>query len=402
VKNVKLSLVLAGIMVLGMVIFYGCSGGGGTPGGGLSFFTGGSGGVSATGSPSPTVSPTSSPAAGEKVLATGRTNTFDLAINAGYAYWTEKSGGNAGGVFRAKTDGTSTTAETVSSGWSNTYSLAFVGSDIYFTQKLGAAQGTIMRVSPSGTLPATATTYMKGLTNPIWIRYNVSDGYLYFLQYSAAGGSLCRIKPGIASPVATDVQIVCNKFVNPYALFIEPIGGRAYVGEMAGTQTSRLMYVNINDPVDSNQNPTVIYSGNETYYITSITVDTVNSLVYWTNYSSNSGVWRMAQSATKPEAVETGIANAFYLYGPAGTAIWYSLNVQRVQNGSIYGENITDVTKPAVNILGPSTTATTPLVFVLSGGNFYWTEFPGFDPTDLDVGGGQQCRVMRASPVTTP
>jgi hypothetical protein len=377
---------------MGLLILYGCDN---------SSNSSGSSSPSPTQTSSPNPSPTSSVGAGEKVLATGRTNTFDLTLNAGYAYWTEKSGGNAGGVFRAKTDGTGT-VETVSTGWANAYSLAFVGSDIYFTQKLGAAQGTIMKVSSTATLPATAVAYMKGLTNPIWIRYSVTDGYLYFLQYSAAGGSLCRIKPGLTAPTATDVQIVCNKFVNPYALFIEPIGGRAYVGEMAGTQTSRLTSVNINDPIASNQNPTQIYSGNETYYITSITVDTVNSYVYWTNYASNSGVWRIKSGTTVPEKVETGIANAFCLFGPAGTAIWYSLNVQRAQNGSIYGESITDVTKPSVNILGPSTSCTTPLVFGINGNNFYWTEYPGFDPTDLDAGGGQQCRVMRAAPVATP
>jgi hypothetical protein len=401
VKNVKLSLVLAGIMVLGLVVVYGCSGGGGTPGGGLTFFGGEGSGGNPTVSPSPIPSPTSSAAANEKVLATGRSNTFDLAVNAGYAYWTEKSGGNAGGVFRTKVDGTGL-VETVATGWANAYSLCFVGSDIYFTQKLGAAQGTIMKVSTTGTLPATASTYMKGLTNPIWIRYNVTDGYLYFIQYSAAGGSLCRILPGLASPAATDIKIVCNKFVNPYALFIEPIGGRAYIGEIAGTQTSRVMSVNINDPIDSNQNPTIIYSGNETYYVTSITVDTVNSYVYWTNFASNSGVWRFKNGGTTPEKVETGIARAFYLFGPAGTAIWYSLNEQRAANGSIYGEDINDVTKASVNILGPTTTCSTPLVFVINGGNFFWTEYPGFDPNDLDAGGSQQCRVMKAAPVATP
>jgi hypothetical protein len=391
VKNTTLSLVLAGILLLGLMVLFGCAD-----------QSNSSGSSSPSPSGTPTPSPTGTIGANEKALATGRSNTFDLAINAGYAYWTEKSGGNAGGIFRAKTDGTTTTPDTVTTGWSNAYSLTFVGSDIYFTQKLGAAQGTIMKVSSTGTLPATATTYMKGLTNPLWIRYNVTDGYLYFLQYSAAGGSLCRILPGLANPAATDIQIVCNKFVNPYALFIEPIGGRAYVGEIAGTQTSRVMSVNINDPVNSSQNPTIIYSGNETYYVTSITVDTVNSYVYWTNFASNSGVWRFKSGGTTPEVVETGIARAFYLFGPAGTAIWYSLNEQRAANGSIYGENINDVTQPSVNILGSTTTCSTPLVFVINGGNFFWTEYPGFDPTDLDAGGSQQCRVMRAAPVATP
>jgi len=359
---------------------------------------------------SPTPNPTQSGEVGEKVLATGRTNTYDLQIQGQYIYWNQRLTGASGGIYRVKHDGTSTEVETVDTGDANLFSIAIVGTnDLYYTLKTGAAQGSIKRKTIGST--TAATTYVKGLTNPIWIRYNNADGYLYWLEYSAAGGALKRVQPALTDSVdvisTTKVETICNKFINPFSFVIDSTKGLVYVGEFSGSGTANIWVVSIKSPINLLQTPSKIYSGPETQYVAALLIDSTTNYLYWTNYAANSGVWRVKLIASGLEAdpadggvkkVETGLSQAFDLFGLLNGKIYYSLNTIRINGGSIYSEDITKVNDPAVNALGSSTTATYPFRFTISGGAFYWTEYYDFNPTDLDSGSSTTCRVMKYVP----
>jgi len=379
-KSLKGSMLLIAFLVGGILLstifFYGC---------------GKDDNANATGSnPSPTPSPTSSGAARETVLATGRTNTYDLEVVGQYVYWTENY--NGGGVYRAKTDGTSTTPESVATGLNNPFSLTLANGDTYITLNNGVGNSKIVKQSASATT-TTPTDYITGRTNTIWIVYNTRDGYLYWLEYTTTGGALYRALAGSSS--TPTVETVCDTFSNPFGISFDKNYTKAYIGEMAGSG-SRLLSV----PLAPNQTATQIYSGTETLYVTSTSYDDSTGYLYWCNNQSNGGVYRYQTtppSGTTPEVepVEEGLATAFDCDGPEVGNIYYSLNVARSSNGSIYYDVVSDLTKVSQNALGSSTTCSNPFRFETDGTFFYWTEYNNFNPQDLVAGGSSSCRVMK-------
>jgi hypothetical protein len=403
-KVPKLVLMLVGILIIGCMLFYVGCGQTGNPQDPKN--NGGSGG----GSSSPTPSPTSSGAAsGELILAQGRTNTFDIALSGGYLYWTEKSG--TGGVYRINTGNitSSTTSplpasniEIVATGVANVWGVAPAGNTIYFTQNNGVGNSAIQVVT-AGSGNTAATTYVGGLTNTLWIKYNANDGYLYWLEYTTAGGALKRVKA--LQTTAPTPEIVCDTFVNPFSFVIDTKNGVVYVGEFAGN-TARIMQVPITTaPITTPKTAVKIYSGTDAQYVAGLMVDTTNNTLYWTNDTPNSGVFSITtqnpgQVPQQPDTVvETGIGAAFDLNGLLGNLVYYSNNMPRAQNGSIYSENVTDVTAVSVNALGAKTTASSPFRFGYDNGAFYWTEYPSFNPTDIiNSGGSSACRVMMYKP----
>ncbi len=379
-KSLKASMVLIAFLVSGillsMIFFYGCGKD--------------DAGRSTGSSSSPTPTPTGSGTPKETVLATGRTNTYDLEVIGTYVYWTEKY--NGGGVFRAKTDGTSTAPETVAAGLNNPVSLTLANGDTYITLNNGVGNSKIVKASGSST-STVATDYITGRTNTIWIIYNTRDGFLYWLEFTPAGGALMRAQAGSQS--TPTIETVTNTLNNPYGISFDKNFTKAYIGEMAGTG-SRLLSV----ALAPNSTPVQIYSGSETLYVTSTSYDDASGFLYWCNYQSNGGVYRIKTISSgtetpKPETVESGIATAFDVNGPQIGNIYYSLNVDRGSGGSIFYDQLSDLTKPSVNALGASTTASNPFRFETDGSNFYWTEYNNFNPQDLDAGGSSSCRVMK-------
>lgn len=380
-KSFKGSMVLIAFLVSGillsMIFFYGC-------GNDDDHNYNSSGGSS----PSPNPSSTGS-GPKETELATGRTNTYDLSVIGDYVYWTEKYSG--GGVYRAKTDGTSSSPEAVANGLDNAFSLTLAGGDTYVTLFNGVGNSKIVRKvsTDSGT---TATDYITGRTNTIWITYNTRDGFLYWLEYTTAGGALYRAKAGESSNPT--VETICDTFSNPFGICFDKSYTKAYIGEMAGSG-SRLMSVSL----APNSTASQIYSGPETLYVTSTSYDDSTGYLYWCNYQSNGGVYRVktvlgsGETATAEE-VETGLATAFDVDGPEVGNIYYSLNVTRSSGGTIYYDMVSDLTQPSVNALGSGTTCSNPFRFETDGTYFYWTEYNNFNPQDLQAGGSSSCRVM--------
>ncbi|MGV8124020.1 MAG: hypothetical protein AB2L14_30080 [Candidatus Xenobiia bacterium LiM19] len=381
-KSFKGSMVLIAFLVSGillsMIFFYGCgkdddhnytSGGGSSP------------------SPNPS---SSSSGPKETELATGRTNTYDLEAVGEYVYWTEKYTG--GGVFRVKADGTSSSPETVATGLDNAFSLTLANGDTYVTLYNGVGSSKIVKKAASDT-GTSASDYITGRTNTAWIVYNTRDGYLYWLEYTTTGGALYRAQAG--SSANPTVDTVCNTFSNPYGICFDKNFTKAYIGEMAGSG-SRLMSVSL----APNSTASQIYSGPETLYVTSTSYDDSTGYLYWCNYQSNGGVYRVktvlpdGETATA-EVVEEGLATAFDVQGPQVGNIYYSLNITRGSGGTIYYDLVSDLTKASVNALGSSTSATYPFRFETDGLNFYWTEYNNFNPQDLQAGGSSSCRVMK-------
>ena len=390
-KDLKIALIIAVILFTGCVMFAGCSGGGGTPGGGLTFFGSGGGGGGA--GPTPTPTPTPGPG-GEIVLAEGRVNTYDLCIDGAFIYWTERAGGTSGGVFRTLIDGTGI-VETVAAGYPQAYGLCIVGTTLYFTDRTQPT-GRIVRVDISGAT-FVPEDYISGLTQPLWIRH--VDGYLYWTEYFDPGRFLrvVQVPSGTAAPALADVEEVCSTLHYPFAFYLDGVNGRALLTELAGN-SGRVMWVPLG--VNQTANMRVIYQGMETYYGTSITYDSSMDMVYWCNFLSLSGVWRMARvpaSGAVPEPVETGISRAFDVFGPSSGLIHYSLDEPRVGGGNIYWDLLASLTNASGTDITNST-ITDPFRFTIAGGSYFWTEYPDFDPTNLDYGGSSTCRVMRYNP----
>lgn len=372
-KKTKITLSLFGIILIGCLLFIytGCS---------APESTGGGGGSSA----SPT--PTASGQKGETVIATGRTNPYDIAVSNGYVFWTEKIAAS-GGVYAKRMDGTGD-LKTIASGYPNTYGIAIANADLYFTQKLGPGQGTVMHVDINGNIE----TYCSGLSNPTWIKFNQGDGYIYWTETVSTNGRLCR---KLVGNVNAETQVIAGSMNLPYAFAIDASGGYVYLTQIAGNLSSILK---IKNEVSGTQ--TTLYTGMETYYGTSVTFDGTGAYVYWCDFLSNAGVYRIKTNTATPslETVESGLARAFDLFGPATGYLYYSLNEQGVNKGGIYQESTSSVSAHSTFALGTSSTVNTPFRFLLNGGSFYWTEYPNFDPLDLDAGGGSQCRVMRYTP----
>lgn len=401
-KKIRSILILMGILILGSLLYVGCSGGG-TPGGGLDFFTSGEGtGVGPTISPTPT--PT--PGTGETVIAEGRVNTYDLAISGGYAYWTEKTGSSSGGVYRRLLGSDKAPIEPVAVGHPQAYSLCIAGDFLYFTEKVQTTGKVIQVNLASATPPFTAANlpakleYVTGLNQPLWIREH--SGVLFWTEYNNPDGHLFAVSAFAATTEQTDnVVTVASGLHFPFRFYIDPDTGLIFLTELSG-DGSRILMIDGLSVFE-------VFSGIQCYYGTGITYDSSGGMIYWCNLLPNSGVFRIpitlsstggAPTVGSFETVETGLNRAFDIQGPFAGEIYFSLNEPRAANGNIYSELITNIALPAGTDLA-SGTITDPFRFIVSGvtgKTYYWTEFAGFDPTNLDAGGNASCRVMQFQP----
>ncbi|MDQ7822983.1 MAG: hypothetical protein RDV48_09340 [Candidatus Eremiobacteraeota bacterium] len=366
--------------------------------------------------PTPYPSPAPSMTPVETVLATGRTNAFDIALSPDgqYAYWTENIG-NGGGVYRIKTSGDpQNKVETVAGGYPSTYSLTLGASGgtsyLYFTQK--SSVGTVMRlkVPEQNEGWGTAETYVKGLTNPVWIKFN-TDGCIYWTEFVQANGRMRRINAGIPSSQVpqggfstgdSQVETINSTqgFNFPYNFCFDG-NGNALVAELAGSG-STIWFVKL----AKDQAPFKAYTNSQNCrYPTALLYDNSTNFVYFANYQQDTGIYRFlfstAAMVTTADTLETGRWRPFALSGPHIGQLFFSVNETRANAGSIYYESVNDITLPAVNALGPWTTCTSPLTFQYSGGLLYWVEDPEFNVVTAECVGSTQCRVMKFNPSGT-
>jgi hypothetical protein len=404
VKFTKISFILVGLLVMGCLFFYAGCGGLGTPGGAL-LPHGNYSSASPTpsgGSPSASPTGTSSPGAGKETqIATGLTNPFDLALSSdnNNVYWTQTGG--SGGVYTAKTDGTSTKPDTLASGTAgaNAYSLCVSSAGyLYWTQFVGTGQGTVMRlkIPQTGGTWGTAETYVSGLTNPTWIRE--ANGFIYWTEFVQANGRFRRINSSYSTQqiptggyttASTEVETINSSqgFNYPYRFIIDSTTNMAIVAELAGSGSNIWITA-----ISKDSTPSKIFTDAQTCrYPTGLAYDNSNNYVYYCNYQADTGVYRFQIQqnqdgtytvvTTPKDTVETGRWRAFYLFGPSAGKVYFSVNETRANAGSIYSEDVNKITDAAVNVLGSSTTASSPLQFVISGGKYYWTEDPDFNTT---------------------
>lgn len=386
-RHFRISFMLLAILVFGCVWYAGC-GGGGIPGGGLSFFTSSGSSPASSSSPQPSGSATTTPTP----LATGRIGTYDLILNSGFVYWTERTGGVDGGVFRIKTDGSSTSVETVATGITNAFGLTIVGSTCYVTDDQA---GVIYSIDLTKTFPATPQQYLVGLTQPLWIRTDGAN--LFWTEY----GTNKRVGMALAGQTSPSVIPVTDStsLDKPFALYVDAKNGRCYITEAHGSG-SAVWWVRT-DGLTSTHNaytPTKIFSGSQTWFGSSIHYDNSNDVVYWTEYNNNPGLFRIARvpsSGATPDTVESN-ANAQWpdCSDPTSGQIYFSWNVKGSSGGNIYADSTTDLTKSSSAIL-PSGSTDFPFRMEFSGGAVYWTEFPGYDPATAPITTGGNGRVMK-------
>ncbi|MDQ7822984.1 MAG: hypothetical protein RDV48_09345 [Candidatus Eremiobacteraeota bacterium] len=374
---------------------------------------------SVSGSPNPSPNPTGSPSTGkETTLAQGLTNAFDLALSSDntYVYWTQTGG--SGGVYAAKTDGTTTTPQALATGTSgaNAYSICVSSAGyLYYSQFVGTGQGTIMRLkipTTTGGSWGTAETYVSGLTNPAWVRE--SNGIIYWTEFVQANGRFRRIQSsyttqqiptGGYTTASTEVETINSSqgFNYPYRFILDSTTNNAIIAELAGSGSNIWI-----TGMTKDSTPSKIFTDAQTCrYPTGLAYDNSNNYVYYANYQADTGVYRFKikqtsgvyETVTTPEAtVETGRWRAFYLFGPSAGKVYFSVNETRANAGSIYSEDVSKITDAAVNVLGSNTTATSPLQFVISAGKYYWTEDPDFNTTTATCTGSSNCRVMKYDP----
>lgn len=350
--------------------------------------------ISPSSSPSP--NPTD-PTGNDVVLAEGRTNTYDLAISGSYIYWTEKV--NGGGVYRTKADGTGP-VEPVATGYTSAYSLCIVGNNLYFTDKIPG--GKIIKVDLSDPNFSTMD-YVTGLNQALWIRY--ANGYLYWTAYESPTNShFYRVKEGESTAQTANIKAVAKGLQYPFAFFIDPVTKQVVLTEIAGSSSRILWFVipgnEANFPVSIGNGMFEVYSGIQSLYGTGICYDTSVNKIYWCNFSSNSGVFRIEWDPIKQvvvgnlEVVETGLAQAFDIFRPISGCIFYSLNTSREENGNIYYDDINNLTKPSkTDIINSSINY--PFRFLIDAGAYYWTEYPYFFAPDGPDSGGGPGRVMK-------
>jgi len=387
----RITLIFVGILLLGTMLFVGCTNGG-TPGGGLDFFGSGDQGT-ATGTPTPT------PTAGEGeefVLADGRTSTYDLVIDGAYVYWTEYHGSTDSGVFRTLLDG-SGPVEEVATGYPFSCGLCIVGNDLYFSTRNALPEGSIVHVDLSGGFPFASRAseiYVAGLNFPQWVRH--ANGFIYWTEWDPLVGQFNRVPVGQTAPATTLMETVLDNLSFPFAFTLDPIADIAIVSTVAADDATIFWC-----QLAANQTATDIAGGGEdVWYVTSVKYDSANNTVYWANCVSNSGVFRNTVDGQGFEVIERSQALAVDLFGPANGRIYYDTNMQRQEDGNIFFDEINNLGDPSQTDIEPddTTTITSPFRFEIMGGSYFWTEYPDFQPDVLDAGGSTQCRVMRYTP----
>lgn len=312
-------------------------------------------------------------------IATGLTSAYDIFLYNGYIYWSER--GAPGRVCRIKTNGG--TVQEVATGLTSPIGITTDGTYIYVCE-FGNSAIRRKKISDIG-LNTSSDIYIQAtdggvITNPLFIKYSISTGKLYFTQYVSSQGKLCSIDPqGNGHDIITSLS-------NPYGFDIDPTTSFAFISEMVGVNNSRLLRISL-----SNGTGTVLYQGGSLSYGTSVKYDGVQ-YVYWADYVAGSGVYRVDITNANPASTIKVVAQgsnvlAYDLFGPISGKIYFSDNRSQVAGGTIYSQDITNLTASPANVI-TSNDANSPFRLTISGGLLYWTEFPSFDIGNIGGGGG--------------